>query len=88
MAKKEYDTFCDDLTLLKEGEEIEIAIREMDIYRTRLVKAVVYSSPDKLPDGDNLWIRYNRGNLRPSPWKIKIIKDLPGLLKKERKGDN
>ena len=85
---KEYDTFADDISILKEGEEITIAIRETDIYRTRVVKALVSSSKEALPDGDVLWIRYNRGNRRPYPWTIKIIGDVPGLLIKEAIGDN
>lgn len=85
---KEYDTFADDLSTLKEGEEITIAIRETDIYRTRVVRAVVSSSKKTLPDGDTLRIRYNRGYLRPEPWLIKIIEDVPGLLIKQAMGDN
>ncbi len=85
---KEYDTFADDIAVLKEGEEITIAVRETDIYRTRVVKALVSSSKEALPDGDVLWIRYNRGNRRPNPWAIKIIGDVHGMLIKERIGDN
>ena len=86
--EKEYDTFADDISVLKEGEEITIAIRETDIYRTRVVKALVSSSREALPDGNILWIRYNRGYLRPEPWYIKIIEDVPGLLSKKAIGDN
>ena len=85
---KEYDTFVDDIDTIKEGEEITIAVRETDIYRTRVVKAVVSSSREKLPDGDVLLMRYNRGNLRPDPWYIKINSDVPGLLGKKAIGDN
>lgn len=85
---KEYDTFVDDLGTLKEDQEITIAVRETDIYKTRVVKAVVSSSREKLPDGDVLWLRYNRGNLRPDPWYIKINSDVPGLLGKKAIGDN
>lgn len=85
---KEYDAFVDDISTIKEGEEITIAIRETDIYKTRVVKAVVSSKKEELPDGDTLWLRYNRGYLRPEPWYIKIKEDVPGLLVKEARGDN
>ena len=85
---KEYDTFVDDISTLKEGEEITIAVRETDIYKTRVVRAIVSSSKEKLPGGDILLMRYNRGYLRPDPWFIKIKKDVPGLLGKKAIGDN
>lgn len=85
---KEYDTFVDDISTLKEGEEIIIAVRETDIYKTRVVKAIVSSSKEQLPDGEIMWMRYNRGYLRPEPWFIKINQDVPGLLGKKAIGDN
>ena len=82
---KEYDTFTDDISKIKEGVEITIAIRETDIYRTRVVKAIVSSS--KMPGADTLWLRYNLGPLRPEHWSIKILEDVPGLLIKQAIGD-
>ena len=84
---KEYDTFTDDISKIKEGVEITIAIRETDIYRTRVVKAIVSSSKKALPNADTLWLRYNLGPLRPEPWSIKILADVPGLLIKKAIGD-
>ncbi len=84
---REYDTFTDDISTIKEGVEITIAIRETDIYRTRVVKAIVSSSKKALPDWDTLWLRYNLGPLRPEPWSIKILADVPGLLIKKAIGD-
>jgi len=80
MAKKEYDTFVDDpKTLLKE-EGVVIAIRDLTPgprkYDSRYVKAKVADSPDKLPDSDILWIRYQRGEKLPTPWAIKIMEEL------------
>lgn len=85
---KEYDTFVDDVSTLKEGEEITIAVRETDIYKTRVVKAIIASTKAKLPDGNIMWMRYNRGYLRPGNWFIKIKEDVPGLLVKGAIGDN
>ncbi|WP_435547457.1 hypothetical protein [Desulfobacterium sp. N47] len=85
---KVYDTFVDDISTIKEGELITIAVRETDIYKTRVVKAVVASSKEKLPDGETLLLRYNRGYLRQGNWFIKIKEDVPGLLVKGAIGDN
>ena len=78
----EYDVFVDSFEELPEGVEIDISVRELTPqerqkkYRGRYVKAVVSSSPDKLPGADKLWVRFSRGLLHPSPWYIKIISDV------------
>jgi len=77
MAKKEYDTFCDDPTTLGEGKVV-IAIRELTPdnprkkYLTRYVEAVISKEPEKMPDADILWLRWQRGRLHPKPWAIKV----------------
>lgn len=80
---KVFDTYVDDIASLKEGEEIIIAIRETDIFRTRVVRAIVSATKNKLPGGDTLWLRWNLGDLRPEPWVIKILEDMPGLIEKK-----
>lgn len=78
--KKEYVTWLMSGEELPEGREIEVSIRDLTPgqhkYLGRNVKAVVSSSPDKLPDADVLWIRSGTGVLRYQPWAIKIITDL------------
>lgn len=75
--KKEYQAFIENF---KEGEEIEINIKDLTPgphkYDSRMVKAILYSSPDKLPEGDKLWVRSRNGFLHPSPWVMKITKEL------------
>ena len=84
--KKEFVTFTRDLAELKENEEISLAIRDLTPeqhkykYNTQLVKAILASSPDKLPEGDTLWIRSWTGVLHPKPWAIKILADLGETL--------
>jgi hypothetical protein len=77
---KEYDTFVETLDDLKEGEEIELTIRDLETYEAKKVKAVVFSSKEKLPDGDTLWIRFSRGTPHKEPWAIKITEELPSFL--------
>jgi len=82
--KKEYVTWLLREEQLAEGEEIEITIRDLtpgrEKYNGLNVKAIVSSSPDKLPDGDILWIRSGTGILHPKPWAIKITGELPEFL--------
>ncbi len=76
----EYDTFVDDPTAFPGKGEVDIAIRDLSPgnrkYDTRYVKAIVSSFPEELPEGDVLWLRYQRGGLHPKPWRIKIIEEL------------
>lgn len=75
MKKKEYLTFAV-INDLVEGKELTLAIRDLTAgkqkYNCRYVKALVSSSPGKIPDGDVLWVRSWSGYLYPEPWGIKI----------------
>ena len=75
----EYELFIDDISALKQGEPVELFIRDTDQYEAKYVKAVVADSRDKLPEGEVLWLRYTRGLKRPQPWYIKIVQELEGL---------
>ncbi len=76
----EYITRVKSLTDLKEGEEIELFIQDLTPgprkYDAQIVKAVVSSSPDKIPGGDVLWVRSPLGKLYEKPWGIKITQKL------------
>lgn len=73
----EYETFVTTLADLKDGEEMELLIRDLETYESRKVKAIVSSSKEKLPDGDTLWIRFSRGLQHKDTWVIKITGELP-----------
>ena len=79
--KKEYVTWLEDPKELPEGTEVELTIRDLTPgprkYDARNVKAIVSSSPEKLPEGDILWLRSAVGTLLPQPWAIKITGELP-----------
>lgn len=83
----EYDTFVNDPDALSEGE-VALAIRELSPkdrrtkYKTRYVMAQISSSPDKIPDGDILRLRWQRGRLYPKPWAIKILEELGEFMPK------
>jgi hypothetical protein len=77
---KIYDTFHDEPEKIPQMEEIDITIRDLspgkEKYSSRYVKAIISRDPEKLPDGDELLIRYQRGGLFPEKWKIKILEEL------------
>jgi len=85
---KEYEVFVRSIEKeLVEGQEVELTIKDLTPgprkYENRVVKAVVSSSPEKLPDNDTLRVRSWTGHLYPEPWAIKIVKEvgevLPGM---------
>jgi len=81
---KEYETFTDNLSSLREGEEIELIIRDQETYEPMVVKAIVFSSSDKVPEGDTLWIRSTRGVLiTKEPWVIKITKRVGDVIERQ-----
>ena len=83
--KKEYDTFVNSLQDIPQGQEVALVIRDLTPgthkYEARHVKAIVSSSPAQLPDGDTLWIRFDRGSFsHPEPWAIKVLAELSEYL--------
>lgn len=79
---KEYDAFIDEPSLVPDGEEMVLDIRELNPddrrkrYRARYVRAVISHSPDQAKD-DILWLRYERGGrLYPRSFGIKITAEL------------
>lgn len=74
---KEFVTFVSDLKDLVENKEVVIPIRDLRPgprkYDCRIVKAVLSSSKEKMPDGDVLWVRSWTGVLHPQPWAIKVL---------------
>ena len=76
----EYLTFIETLKELPERQEVELYVKDLTPgvgkYDTRYVRAIVSSSPDKLPGADTLWIRFSMGVLHPQPWAIEIVREL------------
>lgn len=89
MPKKEYDCFVDNPEKLADGQEIDLAIRELTPdnprkkYLTRYVKCRVARNPETIPDGDILWMRWQRGRKHPKSFAIKIVKELGAFLPRE-----
>jgi len=76
-----YETFIlQDPSELTEGKEHVIQIRNAETYEQKVVKAIVSSSPEKLPGADSLRVRWQRGQPMPNLWAIKIIEDLGSVM--------
>ena len=76
-----YETFIiNDPGELAEGEEHEIQIRDAETFEQKIVRAIVSSSPEKLPGADTLRVRWQRGQPLPNLWAIKIIEDLGSVM--------
>ncbi len=77
---KIYDTFNDEPEKIPQMEEIDLTIRDLspgnEKYCSMYVRAILSKDPDALPDGDELMIRYQRGELSNEKWRIKIIKEI------------
>jgi len=81
---KEYETFVRSIDELAEGQEVQLTIRDLTPgprkYRCRVVKAIVYNSPDKLPDGDTLRVRSWTGVMYPQPRMMRIVKEVGDIV--------
>jgi hypothetical protein len=74
MFRTGYEIFVGKLEELEEGKELQKEIRDAQTYERKTVKALFSASPEKLPDGEPLWIRGGLGRLLDEkPWRIKII---------------
>ena len=77
--KKEYVTFVRRLRDLSEGKQ-PLFIKDLtpgpQKYDTKLVRAELSRHPDKIPNGDVLWVRSETGYLHPESWAIKILEEL------------
>lgn len=76
MFRTGYEIFVRKLNELEEGKESEREVRDAQTYERKQVKALVSSSPEKLPDGEPLWVRGMLGQLLDEkPWQIKIVSE-------------
>ncbi len=77
--KKEWVAYVRRISDLSEGKQT-LFIKDLTPgprkYDTKLVKAELAKSAEKLPEGDTLWTRSETGYLHAQPWKIKILEEL------------
>ncbi len=61
---------------IKDASPFETVIVDNTIYEKVYVEAVISDDPEKLKDGELLFVRDFKENLITSSWRIKIIKRL------------
>lgn len=71
-----YDMETQGMEVLREGEEVEIHVRDRETMESKAVKAMVSANPDKLAGANKLYVYGRLGVPLPSPWYIKIIEEL------------
>lgn len=74
----EYEVLEEDLRSYQDGQTVELEIRDRETLEAMPVRAVIFRKPAAILDGENLWVRaLETGILRPEPWTIKIISEVP-----------
>ena len=81
---KEYLAFISEFGIenvedLDKNKEIDLVIKDLTPgrykYESRYVRAIV-STPEKLPEGDILRVRFQHGQLHPDRFAIQITEEL------------
>lgn len=57
------------------GKEVVVEIQSRDEGCTHIVKALI-GSPEKLPDGENLYVLSDDGRVKDEKWAIKVLEEL------------
>ena len=69
----------------KDGQEIELLVQNLTPgprkYESQIVRALVSTSRESMPEGDVLWLRTALGRPTGKPWAMKIIKELGVAIK-------
>jgi len=73
----EYEAMGEDLRGYKEGEEIELEIKDRETFELLSVKAKIFFSKTPTDQREKLWIRaMETGRLKDEPWWIEIIEEI------------
>ncbi len=64
---------------LKDGEKQIVDVSDMETYEMRTVRAILVSSPEKLPRGDTLSVRWQCGYNHSKPWVIEVVEEMGTL---------
>ena len=79
-SRKEYIAFVEDPEGLPKEEQICLIIRDLTPgprkYDARFVKAVLYSSAERLPDSDTLFLSSLSGRAYPHALAIRVLEYL------------
>ena len=71
---------------IEEGKPFVLEVMDTDKFEKKVVKAIVAKSREALPDGQDLWIRDEKAELAPTPWRIEIIEEINELFTRKPEG--
>ena len=71
---------------IEEGKPFVLEVMDTEKFEKKVVKAIVAKSPEALPDGQDLWIRDEKAELAPTPWRIRIIEEINELFTRKPEG--
>lgn len=76
----EYSVLCEylegQLDRIRAGEAVILEVHDMDTWERKVVRALVFQSPEGLTDVSLLKVEEYGGDLRPQPWAIRILEEL------------
>jgi hypothetical protein len=83
-ARRAFETFVRGAEHLTEGAPIPLILVDLTPgprkYALRHVVAIIDRRTDAFPDGDTLWVRTPVGVRLPSPYAMRIVRELPAEL--------
>ncbi len=83
-ARRVWETFVRNREQLKEGVPIPIALIDLTPgprkYALRHAVVVIDRRPDAFPEGETLWVRTPVGVRLPSPYAMRMVRELPSEL--------
>jgi hypothetical protein len=71
---------------IEAGKPIIIQVVDRDIFEAKTVKAIIAKTPAALPDGEDLWIKDDKEELGPVPWRIKILEETGEIFTRPNRG--
>ena len=71
---------------IESGKPVTIQVVDRDIFEAKTVKAIIAKNPEALPDGEDLWIKDDKEELGPVPWRIKIIEETGEIFARPSRG--
>ena len=83
-ARRVWETFVRNREQLKEGVPIPIALIDLTPgprkYALRHAVVVIDRRPDAFTEGETLWVRTPVGVRLPSPYAMRMVRELPSEL--------
>jgi hypothetical protein len=71
---------------IESGKPIVIQVVDRDIFEAKTVRAVIAKDREALPDGEDLWIKDDKEELAPVPWRIKILEETGEIFARPSRG--